>query len=333
MITDFSGNQINNGIASLSSNFLWASALVLTLAMISFALDLAGAPYRAARLEARRNEAVVTSSAKADGDVLVDTSTATDVAAEKRQWAGIGISLSWLGTLLLIIAVATRTMAVGRPPLGNMYEFSMVGSMFVMVFFLGWNLKADVRWLGVFVTGPIVLFEMFAAVLYYTAASALLPSLQSYWLSIHVTVATLSVALSTLAFSVTVAYFVQNWREERGEQGKQKLRWMDALPSAAALDRTTYGVLIVAFPMWTFTLIAGAIWAQEAWGHYWNWDPKEVWTLIIWVIYAAYLHARATAGWTGKRAAWIALAGFGAILINYGVVNVFFVGQHSYSGL
>lgn len=332
MITDFSGNEINTGIAALSSDFLWASALVLTLAMISFALDLAGAPHRAARLEARQKDASSAAAVSAGGDVLVDTPT-MQVAPEKRQWGGIGISLSWLGTLLLVIAVVTRTMAVGRPPLGNMYEFSMVGSMFAMLFFLGWNLKSDVRWLGLFITGPIVLFEMLAAVVYYTAASALMPSLQSYWLSIHVTVATLSVALSTVAFSVTVAYFVQNWREEQGERGKQKLKWMDALPSAAALDRTTYGVLIVAFPMWTFTLIAGAIWAQEAWGHYWNWDPKEVWTLIIWVIYAAYLHARATAGWTGKRAAWIALAAFGAIAINYGVVNVFFVGQHSYSGL
>ncbi|MBO1753639.1 c-type cytochrome biogenesis protein CcsB [Allobranchiibius sp. CTAmp26] len=329
---DFSNDHIDTGIATLSSHFLWASALVLTLAMMSFALDLAGAPYRAARLEARRS-ATTQTQATADGDVLVDTAVATDVAPEKRPWGGRGITLSWLGTLLLIVAVVTRTIAVGRPPLGNMYEFSMVGCMFAMVFFLAWSLKSDIRWLGVFITGPIVLFEMLAAVIYYTAASSLMPSLQSYWLSIHVTVATLSVALSTLAFSLTLAYFVQNWRDERGEAGRERLKWMDALPSAASLDRTTYGVLIVAFPMWTFTLIAGAIWAQEAWGHYWNWDPKEVWTLVIWVVYAAYLHARATAGWSGKKAAYIALAGFVAILINYGIVNVYFVGQHSYSGL
>ncbi len=323
------GSSIDPGASGVASNLLYASALVLTLAMISFALDLAGAPGRAARLEARRVGSG-TASATGDGDVLVDAPPAIDTTPERRQWAGIGMSLSYLGTLLVIGAVAARTIAVDRPPLGNMYEFSMVGCMFAMIFFCAWSTRADIRWLGVFVTGPIVLFEMLAGLVYYTAASSLLPSLKSYWLSIHVTVATLSVALSTLAFSLTIAYFVQNWRDEHGAA---KLRWMDALPSSASLDRMTYGVLIVAFPMWTFTLIAGAIWAQEAWGHYWNWDPKEVWTLVIWVVYAAYLHARATAGWSGKKAAYIALAGFACILINYGIVNVYFVGEHSYSGL
>ena len=106
-----------------------------------------------------------------------------------------------------------------------------------------------------------------------------------------------------------------------------------ALPSARALDRTAYRLHVVAFPMWTFTLIAGAIWAEQAWGHYWNWDPKEVWTFVIWVVYAAYLHARATTGWSARSASFIALAGYGCILVNYMVVNVYFVGQHSYSGM
>jgi cytochrome c-type biogenesis protein CcsB len=106
-----------------------------------------------------------------------------------------------------------------------------------------------------------------------------------------------------------------------------------ALPPAMSLDRTAYGIHAVAFPLWTFTLIAGAIWAEQAWGHYWNWDPKEVWTFVIWVVYAAYLHARATTGWSPRAANYLALAGYGAILVNYMVVNVFFVGQHSYSGM
>jgi cytochrome c-type biogenesis protein CcsB len=106
-----------------------------------------------------------------------------------------------------------------------------------------------------------------------------------------------------------------------------------ALPPARSLDRTAYGIHAVAFPLWTFTLIAGAIWAEQAWGHYWNWDPKEVWTFVIWVVYAAYLHARATTGWTPRAANYLALAGYACILVNYMVVNVFFVGQHSYSGM
>ena len=106
-----------------------------------------------------------------------------------------------------------------------------------------------------------------------------------------------------------------------------------ALPTPGALERHAYGLHIVAFPLWTFTLIAGAIWAAQAWGRYWNWDPKEVWTFVIWVVYAAYLHARATTGWQPPDGAWIALAGYGCIILNFAVVNVFFVGQHSYSGM
>ena len=108
---------------------------------------------------------------------------------------------------------------------------------------------------------------------------------------------------------------------------------MGRLPDARALERLTYAVHIVAFPLWTFTVIAGAIWARQAWGSYWNWDPKEVWSFVIWVVYAAYLHARATTGWKRQNAVWIALVGYGCIILNFAVVNVFFVGQHSYSGL
>jgi cytochrome c-type biogenesis protein CcsB len=108
---------------------------------------------------------------------------------------------------------------------------------------------------------------------------------------------------------------------------------MSRLPRARSLERLAYGVHIVAFPLWTFTVIAGAIWARQAWGSYWNWDPKEVWSFVIWVVYAAYLHARATTGWKRQNATWIALAGFVCLILNFAVVNVFFVGQHSYSGL
>jgi cytochrome c-type biogenesis protein CcsB len=108
---------------------------------------------------------------------------------------------------------------------------------------------------------------------------------------------------------------------------------LSRLPDAAALDRLTYGLVAFAFPIWTFAIMAGAIWAEAAWGRYWGWDPKETWSFITWVIYAAYLHSRATAGWKGKRAAYFAVAAFGALIINYYVVNTFIVGLHSYAGV
>ena len=327
------GHATNVGLANTSNHFLYASAVVLALAMLSFAADLAGHPGRVERAAQRRAEAAdSTVSVGAEGGtaVLDRTATAVDVAPEKRQWAGIGMALSWLGALLLGACVLLRALSVGRPPLGNMYEFAIVGSLFVIVAYLIWSLRRDVRSLGIFVVGPTLLTEMLAALVFYTAASQLMPSLKDYWLTIHVTVAILSVAFFTIAFSTTILYFVQLWREEKGDT---KFRFMDAVPDSATLDRTTYGLLIIAFPLWTFTLIAGAIWAQKAWGHYWSWDPKEVWTLVIWVVYAAYLHARATAGWSGRKAAYIALAGFACVLFNFCVVNVFIVGQHSYSGM
>jgi cytochrome c-type biogenesis protein CcsB len=334
---DFGGHATNVGLSDLSNEFLYASAVVLALAMLSFAADLAGHPGRMARAEERANAATEGSSdaaaAEAGGGgtaVLERTSQGLPAIPEKRQWAGIGMSLSWLGALLLTACVVLRSASVGRPPLGNMYEFAIVGAFFVMAAFLIWSLKRDVRSLGIFVVGPTLLTEMLAALVFYTAASELLPSLKNYWLTIHVTVAILSVAFFTIAFSTTILFFVQKWREDINDT---KYTFMDAVPNSEVMDRTTYGLLIIAFPLWTFTVIAGAIWAQKAWGTYWGWDPKEVWSLVIWVVYAAYLHARATAGWAGKKSAYIALAGFGCVLFNFCVVNVFIVGMHSYSGM
>jgi cytochrome c-type biogenesis protein CcsB len=161
------------------------------------------------------------------------------------------------------------------------------------------------------------------------------PALQSYWLVIHVSVAFVASALFTLGFSTSVLQLVQHRREEARANGRvlRGGRFMDALPAAAELERSAYRLHVVAFPLWTFTVIAGAIWAEHAWGRYWNWDPKEVWSFVIWVVYAGYLHARATRGWDGRRAAWFAIAGYGCLLFNFLVVNIFFVGFHSYSGV
>jgi cytochrome c-type biogenesis protein CcsB len=242
--------------------------------------------------------------------------------------------MTWLGTLVLAASVVLRGLSVMRPPWGNMFEFATTGSLAVGLAFCVLSLRRDVRWLGLFVVGPVLLTLGLAITVFYTEASQLMPSLKSVWLVIHVSVAILSVALFTIAFSVTILYLVKSRLEVApGPLSRVQAGLQSALPSARALDRTAYSLHVVAFPMWTFTLIAGAIWAEQAWGHYWNWDPKEVWTFIIWVVYAAYLHARATTGWSARSASFIALAGYGCILVNYMVVNVYFVGQHSYSGM
>ena len=250
--------------------------------------------------------------------------------AGARKAAGIGWSLTVLGTLFVVAGVVLRAAEVHRWPLGNMYEFAIVGAMFVLVAYCVWATRRDLRWLGLFVVTPVLLNLGLAITIWYTDASELMPSLRSIWLAIHVTVATLSVAIFTIGFSLGILYLVQDRLESAPERRRS---FMDRLPDARALERLTYSVHIVAFPLWTFTVIAGAIWARQAWGSYWNWDPKEVWSFVIWVVYAAYLHARATTGWKRQNAVWIALVGFACIIVNFAVVNVFFVGQHSYSGL
>ena len=235
-----------------------------------------------------------------------------------------------LGTALVVAGVVLRALEVHRWPLGNMYEFAIFGAMFVLLVYCGWSMRRDLRWLGLFVVTPVLLNLGLAITVWYTDASELMPSLRSVWLAIHVTVATLSVAVFTIGFSLGVMYLIQDRLETATDRPRS---FMSRLPDARALERLTYAVHIVAFPMWTFTVIAGAIWARQAWGSYWNWDPKEVWSFVIWVVYAAYLHARATTGWKRQNAVWIALVGYGCIILNFAVVNVFFVGQHSYSGL
>jgi cytochrome c-type biogenesis protein CcsB len=325
----------NQTLAQYANLAVYSAMAVFTIAMIAFALDLAGVvPRVMAAPETQKEPALV--GADPSGDVLASGRPHDDWdRPRRRKAAGIAMMLTRLGALLLIAAVAMRGLSVRRPPLGNMFEFALVGAMFVVVVFIAISARRDVRWLGLFVVGPVLLTLGLAITVFYTDASELLPSLKSFWLVIHVTVATFAVALFTIAFSVTILHLVKTWLEAQDPSAMSRARTIvnTALPPARSLDRTAYGIHAVAFPLWTFTLIAGAIWAEQAWGHYWNWDPKEVWTFVIWVVYAAYLHARATTGWSPRAANYLALAGYSAILVNYMVVNVYFVGQHSYSGM
>ncbi|HET7304989.1 MAG TPA: c-type cytochrome biogenesis protein CcsB [Segeticoccus sp.] len=336
----------NETLALYSNYSIYSAIVVLTLAMLAFAVDVAGTTTRRRQAaEPVHEDALVGAGAHVRAGVGAGTGPVREDApggeatatspARRRQWAGTGMSLTWLALLLMLLCVALRGLSVSRPPLGNMYEFANVGATFVLLAFCGYSLRRDLRWLGLFVAGPVLLTLGLSVTVFYTQASQLLPSLQSFWLVIHVTVATLSVALFTIAFSVTILYLVQQWLEKlsASELSGPRANVHELLPSSRQLDRTAYGLHIVAFPLWTFTLIAGAIWAEQAWGTYWGWDPKEVWTFVIWVVYAAYLHARATSGWNERKAAYLALAGYGCILVNYMVVNVYFVGMHSYSGM
>jgi cytochrome c-type biogenesis protein CcsB len=162
-----------------------------------------------------------------------------------------------------------------------------------------------------------------------------MPALQSYWLAVHVTAMTLATGIFFVAAVLGLVYLLAERGARRVTAGRTVASQpiMGRLPSPEALDRLAYRTVVFGFLVWTFGVIAGAIWADQAWGRYWGWDPVETWAFITWVVYAAFLHARATAGWRGRRAAFIQLAAFGCLLVNVIGVQIFITGLHSYAGL
>ncbi|PPF10879.1 MULTISPECIES: c-type cytochrome biogenesis protein CcsB [unclassified Rathayibacter] len=254
-------------------------------------------------------------------------------APARSKTMRIGFSLTLLGFVLHLAATVLRGVAAGRVPWANMYEFSMTGTLIIIGVFLAVQLRWDLRFLGAFITGLVLVLLGIATVNYYVAVVPLPPALQSYWLVIHVLVAILGTAFFALGFALSVTQLLQARRESSGDSPRSVLRFLRTLPSSLTLENLAYRVTILGFILWTFTLIAGAVWAEKAWGRYWGWDTKEVWTFIIWTIYAGYIHARATRGWRGTPSAWLAIVGFAAVMFNFGVVNVFFKGLHAYSGL
>ncbi|HWM16343.1 MAG TPA: c-type cytochrome biogenesis protein CcsB [Microbacterium sp.] len=264
----------------------------------------------------------------------------------RLMWARIGTSLTVLGFLFHVAGDVTRGIAAGRVPWSNMYEFALTGTMLIVAVYLVVLLRYDLRFLGSFITGLVVLLLGGAALAFYVEITPLMDPLKSVWLIIHVFVASLATALFALAFGLSVLQLMQARRERKTAAmadatasggavapAKTGPRFLRTLPGSDALESLAYRFAILGFIFWTFTLIAGSIWANDAWGRYWGFDTKEVWTFVIWVLYAGYIHARATRGWRGSRSAWLSIIGFAAVMFNFTIVNMFFKGLHAYSGL
>jgi cytochrome c-type biogenesis protein CcsB len=254
---------------------------------------------------------------------------------EAGPWVRAAVAFSALGILAHLAAVITRGFAVHRTPWGNMYEFVTALTCVAAIFFCYVMVRYRAWALGVFVMGAVVVALGLAETVIYTAAGPLVPALQSYWLSIHVTAMTLATGIFFVAAVLGVMYLVVERYRARVAAGKAQPGngLLARIPSAAQLDKLTYRTVVFGFPVWTFGVIAGAIWADQAWGRYWGWDPVETWAFITWVLYACYLHARATAGWRGRRAHYLQLLGFVSLTFNMLVVQVFITGMHSYAGV
>lgn len=250
-----------------------------------------------------------------------------------RKSLGIGNALTWLGFIIITAGVIVRGVAAGRVPWSNMFEFSITGVAIVSGVYLFVNLWKRVDFTGMFITAFVFFVLLLATTAWYTAVKPLPPSLESPWIVIHVLVAILGTGFFAVGAAISGLQLVKARREKKPAEARRRNNYLDALPDSEALEALAFRIIIIGFVLWTFTLIFGAVWAQKAWGRYWGWDVKETWTLIIWVVYAGYLHARATRGWRGTRAAVLSIVGFACVLFNFGVVNTLFKGLHAYSGL
>ncbi|MBM9620059.1 c-type cytochrome biogenesis protein CcsB [Streptomyces zhihengii] len=355
----------NEGLAEISNYLIYSSMAVYTLAFFAHMAEwLFGSRSKVARTAAALTApkgAAATAAAPAvsvrtaGGTTVLDKpKVVTRAAAGTRDvpdgpgahggtekgdlYGRIAVSLTVLAFLLEAAGVVARAVSVQRAPWGNMYEFSTTFSTVVVGVYLALLLaKKNVRWAGLPLVTTVLLDLGFAVTVLYTESDQLVPALDSYWLWIHVSTAIFCGAVFYLGAVGSILYLFRDSYEAklaRGDQpGKFATSVMERLPAAATLDKFAYRVNAAVFPLWTFTIIAGAIWAGDAWGRYWGWDAKEVWSFITWVAYAAYLHARATAGWKGRKAAYIALVAFLCFLWNYYGVNMFVNSLHSYAGV
>ncbi len=343
--------MINQQLAEISNLSIVVAITLYVLALFGFSMDLARISQRKgdARLEAKERELVSVGAGEkaSSGSGTVAASAeavaAQDEAAESRGGMTplrFGFIMATVAAVLHAVGVIMRGIATARAPWANMYEFAMTSTAVVMIAFLLFAIRRrDIRTLGTFVVGPVLTVMLLAQTIWIVPAAELTPSLRnSHWLYIHIGVAIAATALSLLGAVIAGLQLAQARREREVAAGTTDAwgpvgRIFARIPSSAQLESLSFRIHAFTFVCWTFTLIFGAIWAREAWGRAWGWDPKEVWTLVIWVLYAAYLHARNTAKFRGSRAAWIALLGFLAVVFNYTIVNTVINGLHSYSGL
>ncbi|MFD7627518.1 c-type cytochrome biogenesis protein CcsB [Streptomyces sp. NPDC059851] len=355
--------EVNENLAQISNYLVYSSMAVYTLAFLAHIAEwtfgsrskvartaaaltgqangTAAAP--AVQVRSKGGTAVldkpkvVTRSAPGTRDVP-DGPGAAGGTAEGDLYGRIAISLTVLGFLLQAGGVVARALSVQRAPWGNMYEFSITFSTVVLgAYLLLLALKKNVRWLGLILVTTVLLDLGIATTWLYTESDQLVPALHSYWLWIHVSTAIFCGSVFYIGAAGAVLYLLRDFYEAKlaggGTPSKISTSILERFPSAASLDKFSYRINAAVFPLWTFTIIAGAIWAGDAWGRYWGWDPKEVWSFVTWVAYAAYLHARATAGWKGRKAAYLALFAFACWIWNYYGVNILLSGKHSYAGV
>ena len=321
---------VDVGLARLSNDLIAGGIVAYSVAFLGFALEAAFGEGFDKQASATAKQAIVPAQVPAlvgasANDSLPPRTTAAPLAragagdaaapssSEKfkvpRRIGLFAVVCTVLGWLLEGGAILSRGLSVHRLPWGNMYEFTMALTFASVTAFLVLLTRQRARFLGVFLMAPVVLALGLAVLVLYVPAAPLMPALHSYWLAIHVTAAIVASGVFIVGTAATVMFLIADRYALASKAGKpvRFTALARMMPDPEVLDRTAYRAYAFAFPIWTFAVIAGAIWAEYAWGHYWQWDPKETWAFITWIVYAGYLHARATAGWRGRKAAYVAM--------------------------
>jgi len=312
-----------DSLAALSDGLFSVAVALYSLAVVAFCAQLAFGrrPVRSAELVGAGAPAPAAEAPAED--------------TRGRRWGAVAMGLTVLAAAAHGAVLVTRGLATDRLPWGNMYEFATATVFVAVVAFVIVGFRAPgLRHIGLFVLAPVVLALVLIGLFLYAEAGPLVAALRSSWLAIHVSTAIIGFGIFFVSGIASVLYLVRSRYEARmADGGAPSTGVLARLPAAAALDRVAHRTAVFGFPIWTFAVIAGAIWAEAAWGRFWGWDPKETWAFIAWVVYAAYLHARTTAGWRGRPAAWVNVVGLAVMIFNLLFVNMVSTGLHSYAGL
>ncbi|NLE79468.1 MAG: c-type cytochrome biogenesis protein CcsB, partial [Rhodococcus sp.] len=309
---------VNETLARYSDWAFESAFAVLVLALVLLVAEYS--TYRADRVAERE---LVTAGAPADRTSVpgrVESTPGTRTLSERLGNMGRALVVVVAG--LQVASIVLRGFAAARFPLGNMYEFVSMACAAAVLFGLVALRKPAYRIMWVYLLVPVLILMFLAATVLYADVAPTVPALKSFWLPIHVTIICIGSGIF-LVSGVASLLFLLRIRFPKDAEGPGVFgRIAQRLPDAQTLDRLAYRTTIIAFPLFGAGIILGAIWAEAAWGRFWGWDPKETVSFITWVVYAAYLHARATSGWRNTRAAWINVAGFVAMLFNLFIINM-----------
>ena len=255
-----------------------------------------------------------------------------EMIANARKWAGMTQALVWVGVALHLVAFVTRGLAANRFPLGNLYEYILFMTAVIMVVAAVVIQRRNWHTVWPWLLFPMVIAMFLNSTVFHIQAAPVVPALQSYWQPVHVSTVSIGASVGLVSGAFALLYLLR-MHQPRGKEHGVLGAIARPLPDAKTLDQIAYKTAVVTLPLFGIGIVFGAIWAEVAWGRFWGWDAKETVSMVTWILYAAYLHARATAGWKSTAAAWINVFAMAMTIFNMTYVNTVVAGLHSYAGL